>query len=113
MKKKEHDSKEALERAITDGYMRLVEAVVLHALETLTVPKNWKVGISARTLGRKEKDVKKIAEWLKTDNANSWFYYYEIANGMDSDRTKRRFKTVLRQSKRRLKKISTAPPIDK
>lgn len=114
-KRKQNETKESLEQIIIDNHMKLVEAVLINVLEKAKLPKSLKRKsvISKSLFKKKSKQVEWMKEWLKTDNARTWFYFYEVATGVDSGRTMSRFKKVVGDTKRRLKQLSTPTPLDK
>lgn len=94
------------EQAVTDSYMRLIEAVLLNALERLQISHEWKTAkITPRMIKRKQKDVERIGKWMKSEGAKVWYHFYEIATETSADRIKRRFETVERASKKWVKKM--------
>lgn len=108
-KRKTNETKESLEQILIENYMKLVEAVVINILERAKLPKSLKrkKTISKNLLKKKTRQMGWMRDWLKTDNAKTWFYFYEVATGVDSGRTMKRFKTVLNETRKQLKRLST------
>lgn len=108
--KKRFDHNKLILNDTIAGYCKLVEAVIISAIEKATVPKSWKTKkkASKRMLEKKAEELKDIEKWLGSNSSENWFNMYEIATGVDRSRIKARFYEVFNESKKIIEELSTA-----
>ena len=83
------------------GIMRLVEGVVLHVLDQISITKKWtNKDISMRTLLAKKKTLKELREWMRGWQWSIWVNIYAEHNRYNNHQIKRKFELIRKKSVR-------------
>lgn len=82
-----------------EAYMRLVEGVVLHVLDSIAISEKWiNKDISMETLLLKKSKIKEMREWLKGWQWETWLNIYAQHKKIGMSLIHRKFIRILNKS---------------
>ncbi len=101
-----------------DGYIRLIEGMLLGVLDQISISGKWaNREITRSMIDRKRAMITIIKAWFKEEGSDIWIGIYAKETGISAKQIKNSFKRVVRRSVRYLnkeeKKLSTVNAIDK
>lgn len=87
------------------GILRLIEGILLHVLDMVSISGKWKKRkISMKTLLLKLHTLKETGKWMKTWQWSVWVNIHSIFNNGDSRFIKKRFENIRRKSIKEVKR---------
>lgn len=96
-----------------DGYIRLIEGIILSALDKISISVKWEnMRIMESMIRHKANDMKEIREWLNSDNCGIWLGVYSRETGISAKQIKKSLKRVLRKSTKYINKLCKEKNID-
>lgn len=91
--------KEDREEFEFEGIMRLVDGIMLHILDSVSISGKWLLkDISMKTLVAKRKTLRNMGKWMKTWQWDVWINIYSQHNSYDNHLIKRRFELIRKES---------------
>ena len=82
-----------------EGIMRLVEGIMLHVLDSVSISGKWLLkDISMKTLLAKKQTINEMREWMKGEQWAIWVGIYSEHNKYNNHIIKRKFELIRKES---------------
>jgi hypothetical protein len=96
-----HFTKQDKEDIQFDGYMRLIEGIVLSILDNVSISGKWlKKDIALVSLEKKRRVLEEMKLWFKDDKWDIWLNIYCEYHGYNERHIKKNFEKIRRNSVR-------------
>lgn len=82
-----------------DGYVRLIEGILLGVLDQISISGKWANRVKTRSMiDRKRAMIDNVKKWLKEEGSDIWIGIYARESGISAKQIKNSFKRVIRRS---------------
>ena len=96
-----------------DGYIRLIEGIILNALDKISISAKWdNRPITESMIKHKILNMESMREWINSENCGIWLSVYANETGRNAKQIRKSLKKILRRTTKYIKKLCKEKGLD-